>query len=235
MPAITKAPARIPPDTRERILRAAEALFMEHGFADTSLRMITACAEVNLAAVNYHFGSKEALIREVFQRHLGPLNAARIACLDRLEAQAQGQPLSPERIVEAIVSPVLQVSRDPVKGGARFLRLLGRALSEGTDALQGVLPAHYREVVVRFKTALVRALPDVPETEIVWRMHFMFGAMAYALAGNDAMQLIATCKVDGADDAEAVIRHLTPFLTAGLQAPQTSAPLSAATAGRKAA
>jgi len=58
---------------------------------------------------------------------------------------------------------------------------------------------------------------------------------AYALAGNDAMQLIATCKVDGADDAEAVIRHLTPFLTAGLQAPQTSASLSAATTGRKAA
>jgi AcrR family transcriptional regulator len=236
--SVTKAPARIPPDTRERILRAAEGLFMEHGFADTSLRMITARAEVNLAAVNYHFGSKEALIREVFQRHLGPLNAARIACLDRLEAQAHGQPLTPERIVEAIVSPVLQVSRDPVKGGARFLRLLGRALSEGTDALQGVLPEHYREVVVRFKAALVRALPEVPETEIVWRMHFMFGAMAYAFAGNDAMQLIATCQVEGADDAEAVIRHLTPFLTAGLQAPQAAAaPLApvAPAAGRRAA
>ena len=153
MPAITRTPARIPVETRDRILRAAEGLFMERGFADTSLRMITARAEVNLAAVNYHFGSKEALIREVFQRHLGPLNAARIAYLDRLEAQAQGQPLSPERIVEAIVTPVLQVSRDPVKGGARFLRLLGRALSEGTDALQGVLPEHYREVVVQVQDA----------------------------------------------------------------------------------
>lgn len=234
MPAAAKSPTRIPVETRERILRAAENLFMEHGFADTSLRMITARAEVNLAAVNYHFGSKEALIREVFQRHLAPLTAARLAYLDRLEAQAQGEPLAPERIVEAIVSPVLQVSRDPVKGGARFLRLMGRALSEGTDALQGVLPEHYREVVVRFKAALVRALPAVPETEIVWRMHFMFGAMAYALAGNDAMQLVATCKVEGADDAEAVIRHLMPFLTAGLQAPPAAIDL-AAPAGRMAA
>src|SRR5262245_15333107 len=175
MPAGARTPPRIPVETRDRILRAAEALFMEHGFAATSLRMITARAKVNLAAVNYHFGSKEALVREVFQRHLEPLNAARIAWLDRLEGQAQGQPLSVEHIVEAIVSPVLQVSRDPVKGGARFLRLLGRALSEGTDALRGVLPDHYREVVVRFKAALVRALPTVPETEIVWRMHFMFG------------------------------------------------------------
>jgi AcrR family transcriptional regulator len=233
MPPAARSPARIPVDTRERILRAAENLFMERGFADTSLRMITARAEVNLAAVNYHFGSEEALIREVFERHLGPLTAARLAHLDRLEAQAQGQPLAPERIVEAIVSPVLQVSRDPVKGGARFLRLLGRALSEGTEALQGVLPEHYREVVVRFKGALVRALPQVPENEIVWRMHFMFGAMAYALAGNDAMQLIATCKVEGAEDAEAVIRHLTPFLTAGMQAPPGAVPVAAA--GLKAA
>jgi len=227
MPAAARTPARIPVETRDRILRAAEALFVEHGFADTSLRMITAGAKVNLAAVNYHFGSKEALIREVFQRHLEPLNAARIAWLDRLEAQ--GQPLSVERIVEAIVSPVLQVSRDPMQGGARFLRLLGRALSEGTDALQGILPEHYREVVMRFKAALVRALPAVPEAEIVWRMHFMFGAMAYAFAGNDTMQLIATCKVEGADDAEAVIRHLVPFLTAGLQAtPGAAAQLAAA-------
>ena len=89
-------------------------------------------------------------------------------------------------------------------------------------------------MVVRFKSALVRALPEVPEAELVWRMHFMFGAMAYALAGNDAMQLIATCNVEGADDAEAVIAHLAPFLTAGLQAPAAAAQL-AATAGRKAA
>jgi AcrR family transcriptional regulator len=229
MSAASRTPTRIPVETRDRILRAAEALFMERGFAETSLRMITARAEVNLAAVNYHFGSKEALIREVFQRHLGPVNAARIAYLDRLEAQAQGQPLSVERIVEAILNPVLQLSRDPVKGGARFLRLLGRALSEGTDTLQGVLPEYYREVVVRFKAALVRALPAVPEAEMVWRMHFMFGAMAYALAGNDTMQLVATCKLEVADDAEAVIRHLAPFLTAGLQAaPAAASQLAAA-------
>lgn len=238
MPTARKPQQRIPADTRERILRAAEGLFMQRGFSDTSLRMITTRAEVNLAAVNYHFGSKEALIREVFQRHLGPLNDARIAFLDRLEAQAQGHPLDVERIVEAIVTPVLQISRDPVKGGARFLRLLGRALSEGTDPLRGVLPEHYREVVVRFKAALVRALRHVPETEIVWRMHFMFGAMSYALAGNDALQLIATCNVEGADDAEAVIRHLTPFLTAGLQAPPAAVaptlPLPVLAVGRQA-
>jgi AcrR family transcriptional regulator len=206
-------------DTRARILRAAEALFVEKGFAATSLRMITARAKVNLAAVNYHFGSKEQLIGEVFQRHLQPLNAARVAYLDRLETQAMGYALTPEQVVEAMVAPVLQVSHDPVRGGAKFLRLLGRALSEEEPSVRGLLPEHYREVVLRFKQAFARALPDVPEADLVWRMHFMFGAMSYALAGNDALKLIATCDAEGAEDAEAIIRRLVPFLTEGFKAP----------------
>jgi AcrR family transcriptional regulator len=211
--------SRAQSDTRERILSAAEALFMERGFAATSLREITSRAQVNLAAVNYHFGSKEELIRAVFARHLGPLNQARVAYLDGLQAQARGQALTPERIIEAMVAPVMQASRDPLRGGARFLRLLGRAFSEPSATVRDCLPKQYREVVVRFKEALVRALPHLPEQELVWRMHFMFGAMSYAMAGNDALQLISTCDVEGAEDAQAIICRLVPFLTAGLQAP----------------
>lgn len=212
-------PAKVPPDTRSRILEAAEALFMEQGFTSTSLRAITARAKVNLAAVNYHFGSKEGLIREVFDRRLGPLNAARLAMLDELEAHAGGRALTPEAVLEAVIVPALQVSRDPLKGGAAFLRLLGRALSEPADYMRVYLPRHYRDVVLRFKDALVRALPEVPEVELVWRMHFTFGAMSYALAGNDALQLIATCDAEGAEDAESIVRRLVPFLAAGLRAP----------------
>lgn len=219
MPPVDREPTRGSPDTKDRILAAAEALFMEQGYAATSLRAITAQANVNLAAVNYHFGSKEALIREVFDRRLGPLNQARLDYLARVEFEAGGRPLTPEKILEAMITPVVQLSRDPLKRGAVFLRLLGRALSEPADTMKQVLPIHYRDVVLRFKEALVRALPDVPEQELVWRMHFTFGAMAYAMAGNDALQLITTCEVEGADDAEAIIRRLVPFLAAGLKAP----------------
>jgi AcrR family transcriptional regulator len=219
MPPVDREPTRGSPDTKDRILAAAEALFMEQGYAATSLRAITTQANVNLAAVNYHFGSKEALIREVFDRRLGPLNQARLDYLTRVEFEAGGRPLTPEKILEAMITPVVQLSRDPLKRGAVFLRLLGRALSEPADTMKQVLPVHYRDVVLRFKDALVRALPDVPEQELVWRMHFTFGAMAYAMAGNDALQLITTCEVEGADDAEAIIRRLVPFLAAGLKAP----------------
>ena len=217
--------------TRDRILAAAEALLMERGYAVTSLREITARARVNLAAVNYHFGSKEALVREVFERRLGPLNAARLAFLDRLEAAAKGRPLPVERIVEAIVVPAIRVSHDPLAGGAAFLRLLGRAIVEPTSYVREILPAHYREVIVRFKEAFGRALPHIPTQELAWRMHFMFGAMSYTMAGNDALQLIGACRLDEADDAEAIARRLIPFLAAGLRAPF---PASAARAQRRA-
>ncbi|HWH47655.1 MAG TPA: TetR family transcriptional regulator [Burkholderiales bacterium] len=212
-----------PADTKERILSAAESLFMERGYAATSLRKITAKAKVNLAAVNYHFGSKDTLIREVFERRVGPLNSARIAHLDRLESDADGRPLTAEQIMEAIVAPALQVSKDPLGGDAVFLRLLGQAFSEPARSISEILPAQYRQVVVRFKEALLRALPHLPDQELTWRMHFMFGALSYAMAGNDALKLIATCNLEGADQPDSIIRRLVPFLAAGLQAPPVQA------------
>ena len=206
-------------DTKERILSAAESLFMERGYAATSLRLITAKAKVNLAAVNYHFGSKDALIREVLERRLGPLNSARIAHLDDLESGAHGRPLTTEQIMEAIVTPALPLSKDPPGESAVFLRLLGRAFSEPAQSMRAILPAQYRQLVLRFKEALVRALPDIPDQELTWRMHFMFGALSHTMADNDALKLIAACELEGVDDPQAIIRRLVPFLAAGLQAP----------------
>lgn len=221
--------------TRERILGAAESLFMEQGYAATSLRVITAKAKVNLAAVNYHFGSKQALIREVFERRLGPLNAARIAHLDKLEAAECGRPLAIEQIIEAIIAPVMHISQEPLARGTVFLRLLGRAFSEPADTLREILPGQYRPVVIRFKQALMRSLPDMPDQELTWRMHFMFGTLSYTMAGNDALKLIATCNLDGADDAQAIMRRLIPFLAAGLQAPLPALQTKRGLPGRRAA
>ena len=222
-------------DTRQKILCAAESLFMQQGYVATSLRGITAMAGVNLAAVNYHFGSKEALIREVFERRLGPLNAARIAHLDKLEAAARGRPLGIEQIIEAIVAPVLHVSKEPLPRGTIFLQLLGRAFSEPADTLRDILPAQYREVVIRFKQALTRSLPDMPDQELTWRMHFMFGTLAYTMAGNDALKLIATCNLEDGDDADAIMRRLIPFLAAGLRAPLPALQIKRSLPGRRAA
>src|SRR3982075_3031318 len=95
-------------ETRTRILDAAEELFMLHGFEGTSMRVLTATAGVNLAAVNYHFGSKDALIEALFRRRLDPMNAARVSELDRLETETKGRLLAPEEIIRAFVGQSLR-------------------------------------------------------------------------------------------------------------------------------
>src|SRR5512139_388118 len=98
-----------PHETRTRILDAAEELFMQRGFEGTSMRELTAKAGANLAAVNYHFGSKDALIEAVFRRRLDAMNATRIAELDRLEKDAGGRPLTPAQIIGAFVGASLRM------------------------------------------------------------------------------------------------------------------------------
>ncbi|MFZ2854087.1 MAG: TetR family transcriptional regulator [Rhodocyclaceae bacterium] len=214
-------------DTRERILDVAERLFMAHGYEGTSMRQITSAAEVNLAAANYHFGSKEALLREVFRRRLVWLNHERLQALDALEAQAAGAPLKPSQVLEAFFGTLLRMGEDEALGGMTFLRLLGRTLTEPAEFIRTFFTGEYAEVIERYKLALFRALPDVPKAEIVWRLHFMLGAMSYAIAGTDVLQVVTGCElgdISGAelsdkDAARRLAERLMPFLLGGLRAP----------------
>ena len=200
-------------ETRTRILDAAEELFMLHGFEGTSMRLLTTKAGVNLAAVNYHFGSKHALIEALFRRRLDPMNAERIAELDRLED------FSPESIIRAFVRPSLRLVEDAKGGGRNFIRLLGRTYSEPAKTVRALIGQMYAPAMERYKAALQRALPQMPADELVWRMHFMFGTLAYTLAATDTVQLIAGCKPEDRYDARLLEDRLTAFLTAGLHAP----------------
>lgn len=205
--------------TKERILDAAESLFMEHGFEATSLRLITQAAGVNLAAVNYHFGSKEELFEAVLTRRLDPMNQARLARLDRYEAAVAPAPLGCERILAALFIPALELARDPARGGANFLRLLGRAYADPAPFIRQFLSVQYAPMIARFKDAFARALPHLPRRELSWRLHFIMGALSYTLAGTDAHRIIAELNPVETDDDEALLRRLAPFLLAGLTAP----------------
>ena len=215
-----------PHETRTRILDAAEELFMQHGFEATSMRLLTARAEVNLAAVNYHFGSKHALIEAVFRRRLDPMNAARVAALDKLETE--GRAAEPELIIRAFVGESLRMIEDTKGGGRNFIRLLGRTYTEPAKPIRALIGQLYAPVMARFKTALERALPNMPREEVVWRMHFMFGTLSYTLAATDAVQLIAGFKPEDRHDARLLEDRLTAFLLAGLAAPLKTAVRKAA-------
>jgi len=215
-----------PHETRTRILDAAEELFMQHGFEGASMRLLTAKAGVNLAAINYHFGSKHALIEAVFRRRLDPMNAARLAALEAIEAEAR--PADPERIIRAFVGESLRMIEDTKSGGRNFIRLLGRTYTEPAKAIRALIGQLYAPVMARYKAAFERALPHMPREEVVWRIHFMFGTLSYTLAATDAVQLIAGFKPEDRHDARLLEDRLTAFLCAGLNAPLKSAVKKAA-------
>src|SRR5881409_1879815 len=156
--------------TQEKILDAAEALFMEHGFEATSLRLITAAAAVNLAAVNYHFGSKEELFQSVLTRRLDPMNQERVDLLTEFERRAAPGPVACEKILAAMFIPALELARDRERGGNNFLRLLGRAYADPAPFIRQFLSDQYAVMIARFKAAFGRALPHLPKKELSWRL-----------------------------------------------------------------
>lgn len=205
--------------TKEKILDAAEALFMEHGFEATGLRQITTGAGVNLAAVHYHFGSKEELFQAVLTRRLDPMNLERVALLDQLESDARGKPLTCEAIIGAMFIPALKLARDKARGGKNFLRLIGRAYADPAPFIRQFLSHQYAPMIARFKAAFGRTLPHLSAKELSWRLHFLMGALSYTLAGTDVLKLISALNPIETDNDELLLRRLGPFLVAGLQAP----------------
>jgi AcrR family transcriptional regulator len=206
-------------ETQTRILDVAEELFMQHGFEGASMRMLTAKAGVNLAAINYHFGSKDALIEAVFRRRLDAMNAERIAELEHLEKDAAGRPLAADAIIRAFIGASLRMIEDTRSGGRNFTRLLGRAYTEPAKPIRQLIGQMYAPAMERYKAAFSKALPELPKDELVWRMHFMFGTLAYTLAATDTVQLIAGAKPEDRYDAQVLQDRLTAFMSAGLLAP----------------
>lgn len=191
------------PDTRQAILDSAQKLFAQKGFAATSLRSIVREAGVNTAAIHYHFGSREALIEAVLDRLAAPVNRARREALDRLEARCPGGPLPPEDIVRAFITPPSDFPVAP--------RLISRAVTEAQET-RSVIRRVMQDVVDRFAAAFARALPGVPRADLEWRIHFMMGALAFAVHVPPI--------VPGAGDTDGpCYERLIAFVTAGMTAP----------------
>jgi AcrR family transcriptional regulator len=198
--------------TKERILTAAEALFAQRGFEGASLRQLTAAAGVNLAAVNYHFGSKDNLVEEVFKRRLDQLNARRLAALK----DVAGEPgTTLEDVLAAFIRPALELSHDG--GGGLFMRVLARAFAEHDDSLRKFLSDNYGHVMRQFTAEFARLLPDLSKEELYWRIDLVTGALTHAMSGFGIIQ--RKSDVSETTHREQTIMHLIRFSAAGLSAP----------------
>jgi AcrR family transcriptional regulator len=204
-------------DTKTLILDAAEQAFAEQGFGAASLRHIIRAAKVNLAAVHYHFGSKDALVEAVFARRIGGLTAERLALLDACEAAAGRKAPSLTGILEAFVGPALRMISAPEKGGRVFVRLFGRTITEPSGQLQRLLNQQFGTTIERFLAALKRALPQLSPELLCWRFQFVVGAMGYLMADPQDLKALSEGRCDPANTKTA-IRELVVFLEGGLRA-----------------
>jgi AcrR family transcriptional regulator len=197
-------------DTRTRLLDAAEELFGQHGFSGASLRAITAAAGANIAAVNYHFGNRAALVQEVIARRVGPVNEERLRRLDELEAAAASGPpgtcaVAIRDIVDAFLAPALHAFQHDA---TTLCRIMGRVHAERSPEIRRAIFSHFEPVLHRFTAALGQARPDLPPDEIADRFKFMVGAMAFAL-------------MNPAGAPERDLARMINFVSAGLAAPAT--------------
>ena len=196
-------------DTKQRILDTAERLFAEHGYAGTSMRQVIADAGVNLAAIHYHFGSKEELLDAVVFRRADPVNSDRIARLEAAQAASGGGPLPVEVTLDALLRPMATAAI----GHEQFVRFMGRVHAEGM--LPHIVKKHFHHVMVRFMAALREALPDLQEQEFLWRVHFMMGAISQTMCGTpESLKLLGV-----SSGFEERIERLKRFLSAGFRAP----------------
>jgi AcrR family transcriptional regulator len=205
-------------DTRQRLLDAAEVLFAERGMAGTALRAVTAAAGVNLAAVNYHFGGKEQLLEAVVSRRIQPVNAERLRRLDELEATAGDGAVPLVELVRALLEPMVRARHQMHDEAALFPRLMGRLLTESGACVHALIGEQFQEVAARFTRALGQALPHLSPAEVLWRLHFCVGSLAFTLLHAWHLGEMSGGLCSGSDP-EAIMTHLLPFVVAGFEAP----------------
>jgi AcrR family transcriptional regulator len=174
-----------------RLVVAAEELFAERGFEAVSVRDITKRAGMNIAAVNYHFGSRDGLVAGVMTRYVTPINDERLAGIEALERRWSGKAVPLEEILEAFVRPLVTQVRKSELSERLFLKLVGRMFGEQASAMPPLVEEQFKQVLSRYVKTLSLSLPHLAVDEIVWRMHFVIGAMVHTMAQDEMLQRIS--------------------------------------------
>ncbi len=206
--------------TKNKILDSAENLFAVKGFNGTSLREITSQAEVNLAAVNYHFGSKKELIKAVMSRYMNELSPRLEVALQKI-CEDEKKPTLIE-VFSAFIEPLLWLNEFRNNGTSTFLQLLGRGYTDSQGFLRWFLTTQYPNVISNFVKAIQKAYPELTTEDIFWRLHFTMGTIVFTMSSSDALIDIAQNDFDKTIDISGVIERVIPYIAAGVAAPITS-------------
>lgn len=207
-----------PTDTKQKIMDTAEHLFARDGYRGTSLRAITGKAGVNLAAVNYHFGSKTSLLETVIRRRILPLNQIRKKRLKQLRENARKKKKTPDikDVLTAFIEPTL-LFMESSPGAKNFIAFIGRSFTGPDDTVRKVFMRFIKPMFYLLFEAACDSLPNQPQETIFWRLHFTMGALFHTmqLSGNVD---IGPKNLHADINAKSLINHIIPYITAGMKA-----------------
>lgn len=205
------------PDTKQRILNAAEHLFARDGYHATSLRTITAAARVNLAAVNYHFGSKESLLEAVIERRLNPLNEVRLGQLEALLSLAGqlGEAPACRDVLRTFIEPTLRL-RLQGSDSEDFVALIGRILAEPRGVAMAIFLSHMEPLMTRLFQALSLSLPGLSRQTLFWRLHFALGSLSHIMRCHERHAMVPE-DVSVDMDVANLVELFLDFATAGME------------------
>ena len=218
--------------TRSAILAAAERLYADRGFGDVTLRDIVAEAEVNLAAVNYHFGSKDELIAELFVTRSIQTNRERLNQLKAAEEKGGGR-ASIDEILRALVGPTLRGCLGTDREGSTAARFMIRASIESVPPIRRI---KNREIdhLRKFAAAMRRALPGRDEAELYWGLHFALSMAHHTIREKERLAKLSEGKCD-LNDVEGIIDRVVSVAVMALNPPTPAgkaAPRAAASSAR---
>lgn len=206
--------------TKTRLLDAAESLFSQQGFSSTSMRAITTLAKANLAAANYHFGSKEALLGAVLDRRLVPLNQLRRERIDDVlrAAETANTPPAASALLRAFIEPTMAFRCDQ-SGSSDFISIIGRSLTAADPVVREHFIERVQPLLNKLHSALCIALPQLPAELIFTRLFFVMGAMGHCICFAGISSVFKAHLDCNPEDSRAMTDKLLAFVTAGLEAP----------------
>jgi len=217
-------------DSKEKLFRSAVTLFATKGFREVSVREIAAHAKVNAALVGYYFRGKQNLFHEVYRAHTVPLARER---MKRLKAITHnGRKASIEEILKAWLDPWL-LGQDERGESPVHLRYAANISAERWKHTKKAAP-YMTPTFAAFMKALHNRLPHLSKETLMWRLHFVTGAIAFGLRGPNPLLAFSKGRCDP-NDVEATLAQMIPYAAAGFCAPEPSTPQPAGRTRRSAA
>jgi AcrR family transcriptional regulator len=212
----TTEPLKVADKTRGQIVQAAEKIFADKGFRAMTLRDVTKAARVNLAAVNYHFGSKTNLMRAIIERRMEPINRERIQRLDSLVAKHAPEAIPVKDIFEALFRPLFEHATAKKGNDHTFMQMVGRALTEPADFMRKMHKEFFVQLSMRFLTELKRSCPQLSEQDLQLRFYLSVSTMLGTISEQVRLESISDGKLSG-KDLDLICDELTAFVVAGFK------------------